>query len=361
MTDELQAFESTIKKTHRFGWTPTFQEEIRTKLNQTVFAPIATQTFETLGWEVEFQDDSFVKATRKGDWNIATEEITVTFDYGKVTVKSISLGNGYWDMGKNSKRVKLFIHAFQQIEQGFDRETLLELEKEVESVRNWDDYEIPAKLPPPQKRKAPNIRIPIIGAFVTAVLLGFTIAFISYKVAYIIFLFEIGAAFAIGLAFKYLIKWGNYTNYDMLYKLMIGVIFLTYAFNIYFEYRFICIEFDYDTLGFLEFLRLRLITGLTIKSLNLGWIGLIISWAIQLGLTYLLASVRLFHIYTNYQFERVPIEVIDFAFYHGVKEKTEIEIRNELAKMGWTETQDQNEVFEAIGAIQDSMEVERMG
>ena len=58
--------------------------------------------------------------------------------------------------------------------------------------------------------------------------------------------------------------------------------------------------------------------------------------------------------------ERIPPEVVDFAYYHFVKEKTEHQVRSELSKMGWTDTQDQDEVFESIGAIAGATELNRM-
>jgi hypothetical protein len=63
---------------------------------------------------------------------------------------------------------------------------------------------------------------------------------------------------------------------------------------------------------------------------------------------------------TKYQLDRVQPEVVDFAFYHFVKDKTEDQIRKELALKGWTETQNQDEVFEAIGALQTTQDVNRM-
>jgi hypothetical protein len=54
------------------------------------------------------------------------------------------------------------------------------------------------------------------------------------------------------------------------------------------------------------------------------------------------------------------MEVVDFAFYHFVKEKTEDQVRTELSKMGWTEEQDQDEVFESISAVQGATELNRM-
>jgi hypothetical protein len=43
-----------------------------------------------------------------------------------------------------------------------------------------------------------------------------------------------------------------------------------------------------------------------------------------------------------------------------VKGKTEVEVRQELSKKGWTEKQNQDEVFEAIGGLQGATEINRM-
>ncbi|WP_026955671.1 hypothetical protein [Algoriphagus vanfongensis] len=360
MTEELKKYESTIKKKHSFNWTPKFEEEFRTELNKKVFVPIVIKTFEKLGWDLVFQDETSAEAKRKGDWKSWTEKISVAYEYGKVKVKSVSLGNEMWDNGRNSKRVRLFKYAFQQTEKELDKEALAELEKEVERTNNWDDYEIPESLPKPKERKEPKAWITILGGLVTALLLGYVVAFLSIKGIYIIGLFEVGVALAIGFTLKYLIKVSNYTNYDILNYLLIGMIVLVYVSNQYFQYQIILSENNYEPIGFFEFIKLRLEAGLTIKSLNTGWIGLVISWIFQLGITYSIGILQLVSKLTSYQLERVPMEVVDFAFYHFVKEKTENQVRSELSKMGWTEEQDQNEVFESIGALQGATELNRM-
>lgn len=360
MTEELKKYESTIKKKHSFNWTPKFEEELRTDLNKTVIIPIVIKTFEKLGWDLVYQDEKNAEAKRKGDWNRWTEKIAVSFEYGKLTIKSVSLGNEMWDNGRNSKRVKLFIHAFQNTEKEFDRETLVELEKEVEKKNNWDDYEIPKNLPQPKIRKEPKIWIPIIGGLITALLLGFVVAFLSVKGIFIIGLFEVGVAIVIGFMLKQLIKLSNYTFYDHLHYLLIGMILITYVSNQFFQYQIILNENNFQPFSFWEFMLARFEAGLTIKKLNTGWIGLLISWILQLVITYFVGVLRLTSSLTDYQLERVPMEVVDFAYYHFVKEKTDEQVRTELSKMGWTEKQDQDEVFESIGAIQGATELNRM-
>ena len=108
-----------------------------------------------------------------------------------------------------------------------------------------------------------------------------------------------------------------------------------------------------------DFLFLRIKAGLILKSLNVGWIGLIVSWIVQVGLTYLIGAARLTSSLTAYQLERVPVEVIDFAFFHFVKNKSEDEVRDELSKMGWTDVKDQDEVFASMGAVQTAIEIYR--
>jgi len=360
MTEELKKYESAIKKKHSVAWTPKYEEEFRTNLNKTTFIPMVIKTFEQLGWDLVYQDEDSAEAKRRRDLWQWGQKITVTFEYGKIKVISVSLGNELWDIGRNSKRVQLFIYAFQQIEKEFDKEALAELEKEIEKENNWDDYEIPKNLPQPKERKQPQLWIPLVGGILAALLLGYVVAFLSVKGIYIIGLFEVGVAFAIGFILKYLIKASNYTNYDRLNYLLVGMIIVTYVSNQYFQYQIILNENNYESIGFFQFIKLRLESGLTIKSLNTGWIGLVISWIFQLGFTYAIGILRLASNLIAYQLERVPMEVVNFAFYHFIKEKTENQVRSELSKMGWTEEQDQNEVFESIGAVQGATELNRM-
>lgn len=116
---------------------------------------------------------------------------------------------------------------------------------------------------------------------------------------------------------------------------------------------------DSNEMGFIDFLQLRLERGLTVKTLNLGSVGMIISWVIQLGLTFLCGYLYLVRFLINYVIHRIPTEVIDFAFYHFIKGKDEDQVRTELAALGWTDEESQNEVFEAIDGIQANGEMNR--
>jgi hypothetical protein len=319
---------------------------------------------EKLGWELVFKDDNNVEAKRKEKsfgierW---TEAITANFANGKVVVTSESLGNEMWDVGRNSKRVKLFIYAFEETLKTFDRQSLNELEKKIERENNWDDYVVPEILPNPVQAKEPNILIPVIGGLVIALILGFVLAFFSLKGLYIIFLFEFIVATAIAFAMKQFIKLSNFTDFNKIQYLLAAMIILIYVSNQYFQYEIILNNNNnYDRIGFLEFMKLRFSQGLTFKDINIGWIGLVVSWILQLGLTGLFVYLKIISILTRYSIERVPVAVVDFALYHFAKNKTEEEVRNELAKKGWSTKINQDEVFEAIGGLQNAMELNRM-
>jgi hypothetical protein len=363
MEVKYKQYEKTIKKKHSFAWTPKYVSEFSSRLSAKEFIAVAEKTFKDLGWDIVYQDDTSIEAKRNQKsfgtkrW---TEGITATFEYGKIKVKSVTLGNEMWDVGRNSKRVQLFIYAFQVTEKSFDRGELQNLVNEKETINNWDDYVVPDSLPKPYEIKEPKFFIPILGCSILSILIAFLLAKVSISGFYIIGLIEFLVGFAIGFTFKYLIKFSNFTNYDKLHYLILGTVGLTYLLNQYFQYEIILYENNYERIGFFEFLKIKFEQGLIIKKLNTGWIGLLIHWVLQLVITYYVTVMAVIRNLTKYQLDRVPHEVVDFAFYHFVKDKTEDQVRKELALKGWTEMQNQDEVFEAIGALQTTQDVNRM-
>lgn len=363
MEDIFKNYEKTIHKKHSVNFNPKYKEEFRTSVNNTLFVAIAEKAVERLGWDVVFKGENSLEAKRKEKslgvyrW---TEAITASYESGKVVVKSESLGSEIWDLGRNSKRVKLFIYAFEETLKTFDNQALNELEKEVEKKNNWDDYVMPESLPQPIPAKEPNILIPIVGGLAVSLILGFVLALISVKAIYIICLFEFLVATGITLTMKRLIKLSNFTDFHKMQYLLAGMIILVYFSNQYFQYEIILNENDYGRIGLLEFLRLKISQGLIIEGIDTGWIGLVISWILQLGLTGLFVYSQMVAILAKYKIERVPVEVIDFVYYHFVKGKTTEDVRSELAQKGWTEKTNQDEVFKAIGSFQHVKELRRM-
>lgn len=140
---------------------------------------------------------------------------------------------------------------------------------------------------------------------------------------------------------------------------MITSICVVFIGNQIFQYDIILTENNLERIGFFEFLKLRLEKGLTIKDLNVGSIGLIISWIIQLGFSFAFGYVSLTRFLISYVVKRIPTEVIDFAFFHFLKDKDEHQVRSELSSLGWSDEQHQNEVLEAISGIQGNNELNR--
>jgi hypothetical protein len=361
MNKSFEEFEKQIKKKHSFRFTPKYMETFKTTLKPRLFVEIAIKTFEALEWDLVYQEDNRVEAKRKNGFGSWAEKISAVINHkGEVEVKSISLGNGMWDKGRNSKRVKLFIFAFKAILSTFDHQKLSELEDELKKKDNWDNYVIPDKLPAPKKFREPQILIPALGLLGVALLLAYILALLSVNGVYVIGLFEVGVGIVLGFALKYLIKLGNYTDWSKLKFVLAASIILTYLLNQYFQYHLIRLDNNYEAIGFLEFIKVRLEQGLLIKSMNTGAIGFVISWCVQLVLTYLVAYFRTVMAIVKYTIERVPEEVAEFALYHFVKGKNKIAIQQELSKMGWQSQLEQDAVFEAIGGMQGGQELERM-
>lgn len=362
MEEKFKDYEKTIVKKHSFG-SPKYKEEFHTSLSKTVFIPIAEKAILKLDWDVVFKNENSIEAKRKEvtlgieKW---TEVITITFNHGNVEVKSESLGGPLLDLGKNSKRVKLFIYAFKETEKEFDTNALNELESETEKKNNWDDYIVPETLPVPGELKKKNFSILIAGGIVISLLLGFIIAAVSIHVIYVIGIFELLVGLIVAYSLKFLIELSNFSETKKIEYVLVGMIFLIYFSNQYFQYEIILNENNFERIGFLNFLKIRFSEGLLVKKLNTGWIGLVLSWILQLILTYYIALSKLISIIAGYKIKKIPVEVVDFTCYHLIKGKTETEVRKELSDKGWKTTENQDEIFEAIGAINSSVELSRL-
>jgi hypothetical protein len=349
MDEQLKSFEKSIRKVHRFGVTPKYEESFTSSLPAEAFLSIAIKTVEKLGWELVYHDSVNVVAKRlytaMGSSN-GTEKITITYLPGNPVVKSESLGNEMWDVGRNSKRVKLFIHAFEQTAKSYDREAISAMTEEVKQEQEMSNYIIPDTLPQPLHHRKANPLLPVATGIILGLILGYIVAQITINGLYFIIIIEALVALAIGYCFSQVIKLSNYTDFGNLKLLLMITIVIVYFSSLYFQYIILIGDTHF---GFLNFIDLRIKFGLTIKSLNLGSAGLIISWGIQLVVTYLIAIQRIAIAVTEYTMKKVPPAVIEFAVYHFVKGKQENEVRRELSSKGWTNASDQDDVFKAIG------------
>ncbi|GAB5416809.1 MAG: hypothetical protein Crog4KO_22980 [Crocinitomicaceae bacterium] len=359
MAPEIQKLEDSIKKVHKVAFTPKYKENFHTRLSREAFIALAKKVIEKIGWDLIYYDDFAVEAHRKNEWGNVTESITMTYDHHSVKIQSKSLGNQMWDVGRNSKRVKLFQLVLDQLESELSPEEIQYFEEKQKSEFEMSDYEIPETLPPPNRFKRPNLPIVVIIAVIAALGIGYTLGASFAHGFYLIGVFDVAIGFVLGLVMVEAFKLASYTNYANLRWIYIGGVALMFLSSQYFMFQIRMEQFPTVRLDFIEFMQLRLAHGLEIKGLNTGWIGLVISWLILVLVSYWIGIYRIGIGMVKFQLNRVPVEVIDFAVYYLVKGKTEDQVRDQLAKKGWTQAEYQNLVFEAVGALGDLQQMRR--
>lgn len=361
MTEEFKKYEKTIPKRHSIRFIPQYQESFQTNLKASLFLPIAKEVIQQLDWSLSYPTQTLVEAKYEGHRNRWTEKITMAYEQNMdtITVKSQTLTGSIWDNGNNSKRVRLFIHAFQQTLAKYDQEELVALEKEVEREKNGGNYELPTSLPQPHSKAILEPWLIMSIGIISALLLGFIMAFVSLKTIYIFGLFEGLIVLVLGVIMRRIIQMSNYTHYKNLETLLSVLVLTVYISNQYFQYYLITEELHDLSINFLAFIQFRLAEGLLIKGFNFGWIGLVVNWLFQLLFTFYLTRIRLVATILVYQVNRIPDEVIQFVKHFFLKEKNIGQIRYELAQMGWKEESDQDEVFDALGAGVELVEFHR--
>jgi len=319
------------------------------------------QYFAKLYWPVVYLDKKSVDTKKKGDWYNLTEKITVTkSSSGRIEVHSKTIEGNFIDFGKNSKRTGLIIALFQKLASEYQQSgKLKELETEFEKENSWADYEIPSELPKPKVTGKPNLALSIIGGFVIAFLFGVIIAFLTVNFTYLIGVYELGIGFGIGYLFSQVLKATNFIEFRPIQLMVVGIMLVMFFTSQFTQYQLIISENNISDLGFFEFMKIRIENGLTIKSLNTGWIGLILSWIFQIVFPYFLAISKVAISSAKNIIEKIPDKVLEFTIYLFEMEKSESEVRAELAQTGWNNKSDQDDVFQAIAEISGFNQVRR--
>ena len=361
MNIELENLQSTIKRKYSFKYKPEFSESFKTDIKESQIIPLAIEVFEKLEWPIVFTDKKSVEAKRKGDWNKLTEKVTITKKAsGRIEVHSKTIEGNFIDFGKNSKRTGLFIALFQKLAIEYKESgKLVELETELEKQNSWADYEIPTELPKPKEFGKPNFTLSIIGGLVIAILFGILLAFLTVNFTYIIGIYELGIGIGIGYLFGQILKKTNYIEFRPIQFIIGGMMIIMFITNQFTQYQLIIAENNVTGLGFFEFMKMRFEHGLTIKDLNTGWIGLTLSWIFQMVFPYFLAVAKVAGITANYMIGKIPEKVLEYAIYLFDMEKSESEVRAELAQKGWNKKSDQDNVIQAIVEISGFHQVNR--
>lgn len=354
--EPYEAFLKTVKTKKVFAWTPRYQELIKTELSDPLIFSMAEEIFEKLDWELAYYNGERMMALKKNYWKEVIYKIHITPTLkGSISVVSEST-KGYFDRGQNSKNVKLFIHVFNETLKTKSPEELADREAEIQKKENWDDYEVPAKLPKPAPVKTPNPLVYVLIGLITITILSFLLAYASSFV-HIIFLYEV--LIGIGLAFMLVkgIRWSNFIPRHIQTHCIVASILITLG-GQFFTYLILLNENPgLINFNFIDFMSLRLEQGFTFRNTNLGWYGWIAIFILQPFLITAVAIQRVFIEVLVYVGERVPREVVEFATYHFVKGKTEQGVRTELSMKGWSDKTHQDYVFEAIGGLQEQQEV----
>lgn len=361
MNIELENLQSTIKRKYSFKYKPEFSESFKTDIKESQIIPLTIEVFEKLEWPIVFTDKNSVEAKRKGDWNKLTEKITITKKAsGQLEVHSKTIEGNFIDFGKNSKRTGLFIALFKKLVTEYKESgKLTELETEYEKQNSWADYEIPSELPKPKEFGKPNLVLSIFSGLVIAILFGLLIAFLTVKFTYFIFLYELGIGIGIGYFFGQILKKTNFIEFRPIQFIIGGIMIVMFITNQFTQYLLIIAENNISGLGFFEFMKMRFENGLTIKDLNTGWIGLTLSWIFQMVFPYFLAIGKVAGITANYMIEKIPEKVLEYTIYLFEMEKSESEVRAELAQKGWNKKSDQEDVIQAIVEINGFHQVNR--
>jgi hypothetical protein len=353
MNLELENLQSTVKTKYSFKYKPEFSESFKTDLKDNQIIPLIIEVFEKLEWSIVFTDKKSVEAKRKNDWNKLTEKITITKkSSGRIEAHSKTIEGNFVDFGKNSKRTGLFIALFQKLATEYQESgKLTELETEYEKQNSWAEYEIPSELPSPKEFGKPNLNLSIIGGFVIAILFGLLIAFLTVNFTYFIVLYEVGIGLGVGYLFGQVLKKTNYIEFRPIQFIIGGMMVVMFFTNLFTQYQLIITENNISGLGFFEFIKLRFESGLTIKDLDTGWIGLSLSWIFQIVLPFFIAQAKVAGITMNYMIEKIPEKVLEYTIYLFEMDKSESEVRIELAQKGWNKKSDQDEVLEALRAV----------
>jgi hypothetical protein len=340
----IKTLAKQVKKEHRFAFTPQFEKTIHVQEKAGTFIALAIHIIEALDWELVYYDDQLIKAIHNGTWG-KTEEITLTHDHGKVSIKSISSSrSGMWDKGRNSLRVKLFIALYHQIIKEYRKETINEIEVAQRKKDNWDDYIEPETLPAPQKKRPPNIKLLTYSSIFLALALGGVLGTIPF---HFYILSEFGIALGFTYGFKHLIRFYNYSNFKKLTNILLVSVVIIFLSSIYYQYLYS----NYYSSGFWTYLVTIINQGIMFKGLHIHGLGIIIAFLLRIGGALLISHLRFFNLFIAFLVERIPEPVLDYGLYLSIKGYSEQKIRALLTSKGWATVIQQDMVFEAIQVI----------
>ena len=358
MNINIESLQSTIKRKYSYKYKPEYSESFATGIEENQVIPLAIEVFEKLEWAIVFVDEKSIEAKRQDNWGKSTEKITITQKAsGRIEVHSKTINGNFIDFGKNSKRTGLFILLFQKLADEYEKSgKLAEIQTAYEKENSWEDYEVPVELPKPGVYEKPNLVLSIVGGLIIAIVFGMFIALLTRNFTYIIGIYELGIGLGVGYLLGQVLKKTNYIEFRTISILLTVMMILIFITNLFTQYLLITAELGISGLSFVEFLKLRFESGLTIKNLNVGWIGLVLSWLFQIVFPFFIAQAKMAIIVMNNEIKKVPETVLEYTIYLFEIGKTESEVRVELSEKGWKKGTDQDNIFSAFDAIHEFRE-----
>jgi hypothetical protein len=361
MNIEYENLRNTIKRKHSFKYRPEFSESFKTEINEKQIIPLIIEVFDKLEWPIVYQNEKSVEAKCQGNFSKLVGKLTIKKNNsGRIEVNSKSLEGVFFDFGKNSKRTGLFIALFKKLASEYKvNGKLVELETEYRKKNDWEDYEIPDELPKPKAFSKPNKSTAIFGGLICVVIISLIIGYLTYRFTYHFLLFEFGIGVLFGYLFGKVLKKSNILGYKEIKVLTISFLTIIFFVNHYIQYYLIVIEDKKSNLGFFELYEYLLQEGFMIDEVNIGWIGYLIIWVLQIVITFFISRFIILRILVRFTIDKIPEQVLNFTFFLFQKNKMESEIRAELAQKGWVKKSDQDDVFDAIATIIEINEYNR--
>ena len=112
----LSTFKYQLKKKHTIAWSPKYKTSITTTLNQKESLELAKEVIDLLGLLPLIHSKTRVRAVSEERWNRINECVTIEYTNKTLYVLSETVGNAFWDNGRNYKWVKLFNYTYKQYE-----------------------------------------------------------------------------------------------------------------------------------------------------------------------------------------------------------------------------------------------------
>ncbi len=338
-----------IEKKTAFKWTPRFTECIATQLPEKLVLSGLLRVMLSLNWDIVHYEGTKIEAKRGNDWGDWTEKITASLAANQIIIVSQSLKNNLCDFGRNSKRVGELTVAFKTLESSYSAEQIV---SELEAIAQREEanrYQIPDELTKPPRLKEKVIGFLVGGGFIVSIALGALLAFLS-SFMYIIFLYDYGIGLLTALAFGYLMRLSHISDFDKLKWMGFASIGCSYLLSQVFRFLYIIQVNAITNASIWDYFSAKLNRGFQYKEANLGAIGLVIAWVIEIAIAMIFYYLHVAGKVVKYDLENAPEDVVEFANHWFNEGKDESGVRKELAQKGWHDKAQQDKIFKAVGA-----------